>query len=267
MSVEAAGADGAFFVPSGNGSFSATELTRGPWSPEHQHAGPPTALLGRALERAAGGDDRRVGRVTFEILAPVPIVELEVRAEVVRPGRRVDLVEGALVAGGEPVVLARAWRIRTGSSPSVEPPDERPPGPEAGSEVPFFDTGADVGYHTAMVARFVRGAFREPGPATVWMRMRVPLVAGEEPSPLVRVLTAADSGNGVSATLDPADHLFINTDLTVHLHRYPLGPWVCLDARTTIADDGIGLAESRLHDEVGPIGRSLQTLLVTPRRG
>jgi hypothetical protein len=276
MSTAGARTEGAFYVPVDDDVFDSTELTRGPWSPDHQHAGPPTALLGRALagghvddEDGAGGDGsgRRIGRATFEILAPIPIAPLEVRTRLVRPGLSVELFEGELLAGGEPVILARAWRLRLGSAPAVAPTGTRPDPPDAGVEPPFFDTGADVGYHTAMDWRFVRGAFREPGPATVWLRMRVALVAGEEPSPLARVLAAADSGNGVSAALDPARHLFVNTDLTVHLHRYPVGPWVCLDAATTVAPDGIGLADSALHDEEGTIGRSLQTLLVRPRDG
>ena len=75
--------------------------------------------------------------------------------------------------------------------------------------------------------------------------MRVPLVEGEEPSPLVRVMAAADSGNGVSATLDWNEWLFINTDLTVHLHRMPEGEWVCLDAVTIPEPNGIGMADTQ----------------------
>jgi hypothetical protein len=110
---------------------------------------------------------------------------------------------------------------------------------------------------------FVRGAFLEPGPATVWMRMQVPLVAGEEPSPLQRVLVAADSGNGVSAELDYHRYLFINTDLSVHLLRPPVGEWVCLDATTRV--DGLGLTDTALWDQRGRIGLAAQTLLVRER--
>ena len=113
--------------------------------------------------------------------------------------------------------------------------------------------------------RFIAGRFLEPGPATVWMRMRQPLVAGENPSPLQRVLVAADSGNGVSATLDWSRYLFINVDLSVHLHRLPVGEWVCLDAVTLPESHGVGLADTALFDERGPLGRALQTLLVRER--
>ena len=123
----------------------------------------------------------------------------------------------------------------------------------------------DVGYHTAMEYRFVTGAFLELGPAVVWMRMRHPLVDGEEPTPLQRVLVAADSGNGVSAALDYRRYLFINTDLTVHLHRMPETEWVCLDAVTRLDSAGIGMSDTELWDERGRIGRAAQTLLVRQR--
>jgi len=98
------------------------------------------------------------------------------------------------------------------------------------------------------------------------MRMRVPLVAGEEPTPLERVLVAADSGNGVSSTLDWSSYLFVNVDLTVHLHRALVGEWVCLDAITIPERSGIGIADTALYDERGPVGRADQTLLVDARR-
>jgi hypothetical protein len=97
------------------------------------------------------------------------------------------------------------------------------------------------------------------------MRMRVPLVEGEDPSPLSRVLVAADSGNGISSVLEWRDYVFINPELTVHLHRYPAGEWVCLSARTTIDADGIGLTRSRLYDQTSALGRAAQSLFVAAR--
>ena len=157
---------------------------------------------------------------------------------------------------------ARAWRLTPGEV-RLDEHDPPPRGPDAGETREFFPTGEPLGYHTAMEYRFLRGAFMEPGPATVWMRPRVPLVAGEEPTPLERVLIAADSGNGVSAALDWRRYLFINTDLSVHLLREPEGDWVCLDAVTHA--DGLGLSDTALYDERGRIGRAAQTLLVRRR--
>ncbi len=258
----------AFYERDGD-RFLATELTRGPWDPGAQHAGPPAALLGRAIEELPEAEEFQVGRVTCEILRSVPIAPVRVSARVLRPGRRVQLVEAELRdEGGEPLMRASAWRLRTAP---LEIPAEAmaaaapPPGPEQGREVEFFPTGEELGYHSAMEVRFVRGGFVEPGPALVWLRMRQPLVAGEQPSPLQRVLVTADVGNGVSASLDYRRYLFINVDLTVHLERMPVGEWVCVDAQTLPQPNGLGTAESVLSDEQGRIGRALQTLLIAQR--
>jgi hypothetical protein len=257
----------AFYLPDGEDRFVATELTRGPWDPRAQHAGPPAALLGRAVERLGERADLHTARVTFEIMRPVPIAAVQVAARRLRDGRNVDLVEASLSAGGVEVMRAVALRIRGAELPL--PPGlgepRRLPGPDQGRREPFFPTGQEVGYHTAMEWRFVAGSFLEAGPATVWLRMRHPLLPGEAPSPLVRVLAAADSGNGVSAALDYRRWLFVNADLTVYLARPLAGEWVALEAATTVAD-GVGLATSVIHDEQGPVGRGLQALFVDRRR-
>jgi Thioesterase-like superfamily len=263
-------ADEAFFLPAGDG-FVSTELTRGPWDPRHQHAGPPAALLARAIEREPSPREMQVARITFDILRPIPITPLRLSTRRVRGGRSVELLEGTLADGEGELMRATAWRIRTDDvdlelrGDGLPRRAEAPAPPEESEETPFFDFGSDVGYHTAVDARVAAGSFRAPGPATVWLRMRQPLVAGEEPSPLARVLVAADSGNGVSWALDLSRFLFVNVDLSVHLHRLPRGEWVCLEAATTPEGTGVGLADTALWDADGPIGRSLQTLLIDHR--
>jgi Thioesterase-like superfamily len=257
----------AFYLPDGPDRFLATDLTRGPWDPQAQHAGPPAALLGRAVERLGDRADLQTVRVTFEIARPVPIGVLQVAARRLRDGRSVNLVEATLTAKGVEVMRATALRIRSTELPLPSGLGEAPglPGPDQGRPAPFFPTGQQVGYHTAIEWRFVAGSFLEPGPATAWLRMRHPLLPGEAPSPLVRVLAAADSGNGVSAALDYRRWVFVNADLTIYLARPPVGEWIALEAATTVAD-GIGLATSVLHDQQGPVGRGLQALLVDRRR-
>lgn len=257
----------AFYEKSGDG-FIATELTRGPWDPDAQHAGPPSGLLGREIERVGGDDGFQLGRVTFEILKSVPIGPVRVEAEVVRPGRSVRMVEARLSdEGGDELMKARAWLLRTAELElgDVLSTPRAPSGPETGEPPEFFATGQSVGYHTAMELSSVSGAFLEPGPATVWMRMGCQLVEGEEPSPLQRVLVTADVGNGISAVLDWARFVFINVDLSVHLERMPDGEWICVDAITLPQSHGVGTAESVLSDERGRIGRAAQTLLISER--
>jgi hypothetical protein len=257
----------AFYEPDGAG-FVATELTRGPWDPGAQHAGPPAALLGRELERLPEAEDFQVCRLTFEILRSIPIGPVAVEARIVRPGRRVQLLEAELRVDGETLMMARAWRLRTAP---VDLPAEAvaiPSGPAVPSEPgpsAFLPSGHSVGYHSAMELRFSHGSFTELGPALAWLRMRQPLVGDEPPSPLVRVLVAADVGNGISAAVDFRRFVFVNVDLTVQLEHLPEGQWIGVDAVTLPQLRGNATAESQLADERGRIGRALQTLLVAER--
>lgn len=257
----------AFYMPDGD-RFVSTDWTRGPWSPEAQHAGPPSALIARAIERLEPGSAMRVARFTAEIFRPVPVRPFRIETRVTRPGRSVQFVEATLSDDEGAVMRASAWRIRQAGANAVpatpeEPPPFLAPQESPQPELPTWYEGPS--YFSAMEWRFAGGGFFNPGPAAAWMRMRLPLVQGEEPSPLTRVLVAADSGNGISMELPLNDYVFINVDLSVHLFREPEGDWVCLDAQTRIDDRGVGLAESRLWDERGRIGRGNQSLYVAPR--
>ena len=256
-----------FYVADGE-RFRATELTRGPWDPEAQHAGPPSALLGRELERLPESEDFQLARLTFEILGPVPIGTVAIDARVGRPGRRVQMVEAELAVDGQARMLARGWRLRRTEldlPAAALVDDPPPPPPEGASGGGFFPTGQEHGYHTGMEARFLEGGFREAGPARVWLRMRHPLLAGEEPTPLQRTLIAADIGNGISSALDFRHWVFINVDLTVQLERLPSGEWICVDAVTRPRPNGIGSSDSVLYDADGRIGRAMQTLIFSRR--
>ena len=158
-----------------------------------------------------------LARATFEILRAVPVAEVEVAARVARPGRSVELLEGELSAGGEPVMLVRAWRVKATTAPDVHRDEPPPPRPDEAAPLP--PEMSEFGYGHAVELRFAAGGWWQQRPATVWTRMRVPLVAGEEPTGVQRVLVVADSGNGVSAVLPFDQWLFINTELTVHFRR------------------------------------------------
>jgi Thioesterase-like superfamily len=256
----------AFYVGDGD-RFTSTDYTRGPWDRRYQHAGPPAALLGRAVERLAGGDDFLVARFTVELLRSIPVQPLTVTARLVRPGKRVQLAQATLSDDDGDVAIAHAWRIRREDTPleqSAAEPATFPRADEVAAAVEF-DPWGGPSYFSAMEWRIAAGDFLGPGPATVWMRMNGALVDGEQPSPLTRVLVAADSGNGVSMELSLETHMFINTELTVHLFREPVGEWVCLDARTRIGPGGAGLATSALFDASGRLGIANQALLVRAR--
>jgi hypothetical protein len=256
----------AFFESAGTDSFVATSATCGPWDPRAQHGGPPSALAARALQRHEPDEGQRLARVAVDIMRPVPVGKLTVRTRTVRPGRRVAMLETVVEADGQEVLHARGWRIAFPGGPvPVTEPYVPPPIPEEQAGPAF--AGANLeGYLTAVDWRFVAGiSFDTPGPAVVWARPRLPLVAGEESSPMCRALLIADSGSGVSAVLDATRFMFINVDLTVVLHRDPAGEWLLLDAATTIGDQGTGLARTTLADQHGSCGGALQTLMVSPR--
>ena len=255
----------AFYEQVGAGRYVATAATAGPWSAQAQHGGPPSALAARELERHEPDDGQRLARISIDILRPVPVAELAIRTRTLRPGKRVALLEAVMTAGGQDVLVARGWRIaRSGAAPVVGKPIEIPAIPAA-SRAPRFPGGHVEGYLAEIDWRFVTGKFDEPGPCKVWARPRIPLLPGEDLSPVCRTLLVADSGSGVSMALDPTRYIFINVDLTVILHRDPVGEFVLLDAESTMGGTGTGLAETQLADPGGVFGACVQTLLVAPR--
>jgi hypothetical protein len=250
-----------------DGRFVASEAARGPWDAGAQHGGAPAALLMRAFERLPAEDGLALARVTYELLRPAPLGEVEVRAEVVRPGRRVQVLEGSMLADGVEVVRARALRVRRAQAPDAGPGDwARLPaaGPEEGRALTLEPPFRPMFAPDAIEIRFVSGTWGT-SPCTAWFRLRRPLVAGETPSPLQHLAAAGDFGNGISATLSWHQYLFINPDLTLYVEREPVGEWICLDSQTRIHAGGIGIAESVLYDERGRVGRATQALLVAPR--
>jgi hypothetical protein len=254
-----------FFVPLGDGRWQATVHTTGPWDAGAQHGGPPSALLGRAMQECEPRKDMMIARFTCEILRPIPVGEITVAARVVRPGRSVELLEATASAGGREVARASAWRVLRTAADAVPSRLPAPAGlPDQYPAMRRPRSWVD-GYLSAIEWRTITGGLTKPGPGTVWGRMRFPLVPDEEPSPLERVLIVADSGNGVSWELDIGRWHFINPELTVHLHRDAEGEWVCLDAQTAISPGGAGLATSVLSDQHGPVGVGAQSLLIAPR--
>jgi hypothetical protein len=253
--------------------FAATELTRGPWHPEHQHAGPPSALVCGAIERVAGAAGfTHLGRLTGNLLRPVPIAECTVDVALDYGGRNAAHYSARLWAGGKEVARFTALMQREDSVPVPAgtpghplPRAPRPPEECTPVLMPFAVDGT-VGYGTLVENRLAEGRFFA-GPCSAWFRLRHPLVAGESPSAFQRVAVAADSGNGISAALDFAQYTFVNCDLTVNLLRRPVGEWICLQSRSALGGNGCGLAESALYDESGFIGRATQSLAVRPRAG
>ena len=246
----------------------ATELTRGPWSNDHQHGGPPAALLARAIEATGTrASTMFVTRMSVELLRPIPIAApLEVVTEVLAEGRSVHRIAAALVSGDKQLAVALAVRIRVAelALPLHEHDDFEPLPPPARCRpfvFPFFQHA--VGYHTAMELRVAEGEFGV-GKFSLWMRPRPALVEGESPTALQRVMICADAGHGVSTALDTNAWSFINPDLSVHLHRLPADEWLGVRARTWSEPLGFGMCRAEFLDRHGPLGLGVQSQLITP---
>lgn len=257
--------DGPLLVP--------TDLARGPWDPRALHGGPTAALVAWQAERhwaQAPETEWALGRLTIELLRPVPLAPLAVEAVTVRPGRKVTLVAVTVRTGGaqgQEVARAVALGIRrqevdlparlTRSQDAPAGPDGLAPAatPEDAAEWPAF-------HNRGVEMRWASGVWRQPGPATVWIRLCAPVVAGEPVSPAMRAAALADFGNGISSELDFRTWRFLNPELTVHLARPPEGEWIRLEARTLLGDQGAALSDSTLSDLRGPFGRAAQSLLI-----
>jgi hypothetical protein len=257
-------AEGGGFVPTGH--------ARSPWDPAQQHGGGPAALIARAIERLESPAPMLLARLTIDFLGAVPLAPLTVEARVVRPGRRLQIAEAMLASNGTTVCRARGVLLRR-APVSIPEAAQRPPRITPPDDIDFDTQAVPVPPHgeaegfgpTAMDVRFADGRFGQRGPATAWFRLRRPLVDDEEPSGMQRAVAAADFGNGISSELSFDTHLFINTDLSVHLAREPVGEWIAVEAITTHGPEGTALASSVLHDVEGPVGRAAQSLYVAER--
>lgn len=254
--------------------YQPTGFSRGPWSPHALHGGPTSALVAHAAETVlaeSGADARLPVRLTVDIERPVPLAPLTVRAEIVRPGRKVQVAEVLLFdENGRRLVRASVLAIRrrevTLPDDLIRPVEQQPaPRTEGRSGIDWvFDDGATAFHKDGTEHCLVAGAFGKLGPATDWIRLAVPVLPDVEPTPFQRVVAASDFLNGVSGIIDPAKATYINPDLTVTVHRLPVGEWVAIDAVTRFDGQGIGTAEADLYDEQGRLGRAVQTLLLDP---
>ena len=265
--------DGSLFVIEDE-TFVPTGMSRGPWSPTSLHGGPVAALLARALCDLPTAGPMFPARFTLELLRPVALEPMRIETSVVRPGRKVQVLEARLHrADGTPSadsLVARATLQQIREQPVVFPPDTPVPDdpavgmtpPERLSPAASFFGGGTAFHSTAVEHRSPQGGFATPGPAVDWIRVVVDLLPGDGLRPFERVVAAADFGNGISGMLPVPDYLFVNPDLSVFLHRLPVDEWVGLDAVTHLGREGTAVAESLLFDRDGSFGRSVQTLIV-----
>ena len=235
----------------------------GPWDPGMQHGSAPASLVVWAAERVQTPAPMSVARVTLDLMRPVPVAPLTIETEVLREGRKIQLVGIKLRANGALVVSATVLKIK---SQTLALPDEIQ---DAAVELPLPEEsreedkrGISSPFVRCVSLRMARGRFGVPGPAAAWFRVDKPLIEGEAISQAMRAVVAADFSNGAASALDFHKWTFINADLTVNFARQPVGEWILLDGESWIGPDGRGLAMSRLADRGGYFGRAVQSLVI-----
>ena len=119
-----------------------------------------------------------------------------------------------------------------------------------------------------MAASFLNAVdIREDEDGTIWMRATRPLF--EEATPFSSTISFADFStlfSVVATGARPNAGGWPNADLSMHLSRLPVGPWVGIKTRSDWFADGRGVTESEIHDVYGRIGRSTQTVVLAPAR-
>ncbi len=240
--------------------FTPTDLVTGPWDIDYCHGGPPCALLTHGIH--AVGPDMGMARITFDIAHPIPKLPVTIRTEVIRGGKRVQLVRGDLLGdNGESYLTAHAWlmRIDPDAAPAVPYDGPLPPPPDSCPQftVQVRDT-PDI--FDSMEGRAAAGTPFGGSPATAWIRQMVPLVDELEVSRYSAVPFAADSANGISMVAPFGELLAINTDLTIYFARPPLGEWIAIQASTISQGLGLGMTDSLVYDTSGFVGRSNQSI-------
>jgi hypothetical protein len=247
--------------------FTPTQHARGPWDPDACHAGPPTGLIVRAMERAL--PEFRLTRITVDLTKPIPMAGFRIDVDVTRSGRTVGATRAAIVdSDGVVRVTATGFHIKPGREPlfpmtldnsgfTTPKLGEAEPGMFP-VQMPHGEPGFSG---SAVRVRYPPGEDREPGATTVWMNTD-PLLPGETPSPFQRICPLADCGNAFSRHVEPDEVAFVNPDLTIALHRDPVGEWLGSRSSSQWHPGGMGLADALLFDEHGPVGRALQTLLL-----
>jgi len=245
----------------------AQACSAGPWDPSMQHGGAPASLIAWAVERMPVREPMLVVRMTFDLLRPIPVAPLEIKIDVQREGRKIQVLNVTLSNDGVVCVRATVLRVRQAE---MELPDEiideqvTLPGPEQGRDSKIrFSTHEQ--FAAGVTLRSVRGTFGELGPGALWFRAHRQIIEGEPISPLMRAAMTGDFCNGVSSVLDFNEWTFINADLTISLARMPVGEWILLDAQTWLGDRGAGIAFAKLGDERGYFGRAIQSLIIERR--
>ena len=244
--------DDAFFKFE-NDAYLPQSMARGPWAAQSLHGRVVIGLLGHELERTHGGDEWLPARLTVDMYRLPDFSPITAVTRVVRGGKRIRVVDCELMQNDRSVARGTCqFLIRSENAPgkTVSPPKWDAPHPDMLPPPPPNQFGGrmwkmrNVGdwFGTAEVAR--RGA---------WMAEIRELIEGVPLTPFARLAAAADFASPL-ANRHETGLGYINTDMTIYLHRLPVGEWIGFEKINHHATDGIAIGECFLHDVEGPIG-------------
>jgi hypothetical protein len=259
--VNAATAGEPFFVRSGD-LYQPTTASRGPWDPKSLHGRVIVGLIADAVERRYGGEGYIPARLTVDMYRLPGLDPASVTTRLIKDGHRLKVIEAEFVCAGAPAALATCQLLRRSQAPPGavwRPPNWEVPRPADIAEP--ADGRAPGGM---WATKPIEGAMGDLGPRRIWMAEVRPLVEGEALTPFVRVALAADFASPFANAGD-AGLGYINSDVTLYLHREPIGEWIGLEVVNHEATDGVAIGACRLFDEKGAIGTSSVAALVQKR--
>ncbi len=236
--------DGDRFIPN--------PVSHGPWDPTSLHGRVVVGLLGREIERRHGDPAFMPARLTVDMYRLPDLSPAEVVTRVVREGRRIKVIDAEFISGGKPMARATCQLLRRTQNPDGQvwsPPTWDAPLP-ADIPAPEDPHGSLGGMWTV---RQISGAMGTLGTRRLWMSEVRELIGGEPWTPFARVAVGCDF---VSPFANAGDKglAYINSDVTLYLHRLPVTEWVGYEVVNHGATDGVAIGECFLHDECGPIG-------------
>lgn len=251
-----------FFETRGEG-FQPMPVCAGPWDPNSLHGRVVAGLLAFEIERLHGEPDLQPARLTVDLYRLPGFSTVEVTTNRMRDGRRIRVVDAEFISGGVSVGRATCQLLRRSEMPTGRAwTRDNWDAPSPGDIEPPPDTNHALGGMWA--TRPISGAFSADGPRRLWMSEVRELVGGRDLTPWQRVALAADFCSPfANAGVDGLG--FINTDITLYLHRLPETEWIGFEVVNHQSADGVAIGECYLYDEVGPIGSSAVTALAQRR--
>jgi hypothetical protein len=245
-----------------------TQASRGPWDPKSLHGRVMIGLLAHAIEAEHGEADFTPARLTVDMYRLPGLDPVEVTTRAVRLGGRIKVIDAEFFSAGTSMGRATSQLLRRTQAPEGNvwsPPPWDAPAP---ADIPPADPRMGMGgmWATRTISGgpvFGEGA-TAMGPRRLWMSEVRALIGGEALTPFTRAALAADFASPFANAGDQG-LAYINSDVTLYLHRLPATEWIGFEVTDHLASDGVAVASCRLHDEKGPIGSSSVAALAQRR--